>query len=286
MSILGNNLLAQYYAQQQDEVPPDNEVWYWADEQVKLYQKTNVVSHTFENGKGTIKYNSPLTNVPRLFVNYSAETSVVLPDSATAGSIYMLYYQTAILSARLSRAMTAIPSNAFNGDTSLTTCRLYDNVKIIGAWAFYNCSKLRMSALPKNVESIEANAFCGCDNMSLTALPPLITSIGERCFFGCTKLDIASFPVGVTVIPQYSFHSTGIKNLMLHAGIQTIGEYAFYNNLNLQEVVFIGTPLAIASHAFDFCYNLTTIRVPWSEGEVANAPWGATNATIIYNYQS
>jgi hypothetical protein len=24
--------------------------------------------------------------------------------------------------------------------------------------------------------------------------------------------------------------------------------------------------------------------VPWAEGAVANAPWGATNATINYNY--
>ena len=32
------------------------------------------------------------------------------------------------------------------------------------------------------------------------------------------------------------------------------------------------------------CEKLTTINVPWSEGEVAGAPWGATGATINYNY--
>ena len=32
------------------------------------------------------------------------------------------------------------------------------------------------------------------------------------------------------------------------------------------------------------CTNLTTINVPWAEGAVAGAPWGATNATINYNY--
>ena len=42
----------------------------------------------------------------------------------------------------------------------------------------------------------------------------------------------------------------------------------------------------IASTTFTSCANLTTINVPWAEaeGEVANAPWGATNATINYNY--
>lgn len=40
----------------------------------------------------------------------------------------------------------------------------------------------------------------------------------------------------------------------------------------------------IAADAFEGCTNLITINVPWVEGAVANAPWGATNATINYNY--
>ena len=40
----------------------------------------------------------------------------------------------------------------------------------------------------------------------------------------------------------------------------------------------------IEDYAFKNCTALTTINVPWSEGEVASAPWGATNATINYNY--
>ena len=39
------------------------------------------------------------------------------------------------------------------------------------------------------------------------------------------------------------------------------------------------------STAFTGCDKLTTINVPWSEGEVANAPWGATNAVINYDYK-
>ena len=35
---------------------------------------------------------------------------------------------------------------------------------------------------------------------------------------------------------------------------------------------------------FQGCTNLKTINVPWVSGAVANAPWGATNATINYNY--
>ena len=54
--------------------------------------------------------------------------------------------------------------------------------------------------------------------------------------------------------------------------------------LSLNTVVFTGTPRFIYDTAFDGCKMLTTINVPWSEGEVAGAPWGAPNATINYNY--
>jgi hypothetical protein len=39
----------------------------------------------------------------------------------------------------------------------------------------------------------------------------------------------------------------------------------------------------IATTVFASCTNITDIYVPWAEGEVENAPWGATNATIHYN---
>lgn len=59
---------------------------------------------------------------------------------------------------------------------------------------------------------------------------------------------------------------------------------AFYLCQELAKVQFQGTPQALSSNCFISCSALTTINVPWGEGEVANAPWGATNATINYNY--
>jgi hypothetical protein len=48
--------------------------------------------------------------------------------------------------------------------------------------------------------------------------------------------------------------------------------------------MFLGTPTGtIGASTFQYCEGITDIYVPWSEGAVANAPWGATNATIHYN---
>jgi hypothetical protein len=66
--------------------------------------------------------------------------------------------------------------------------------------------------------------------------------------------------------------------------VKTIEANAFYGCHGLTALTFEGTPESIASDAFSGCSNIKTINVPWSEGAVAGAPWGATNANIVYNY--
>ena len=90
---------------------------------------------------------------------------------------------------------------------------------------------------------------------------------------------------GYTKVRDYAFYYC--KNLALTSlpeGLISIGNYAFYSCTSLTSITFKGTPSSIMSSAFNGCTNLTDIKVPWAEGAVANAPWGATNATITYNY--
>lgn len=93
-------------------------------------------------------------------------------------------------------------------------------------------------------------------------LPDDLTTIGYSAFSGCPKLALTSLP-------------SGIKN---------IGYGVFANCTGLTSITFKGNPNTIHPSAFNGCSNLTTINVPWAEGAVANAPWGATKATINYNY--
>ena len=93
-------------------------------------------------------------------------------------------------------------------------------------------------------------------------LPNDLSAIGNFAFYDCTNLALTSLPEGIT----------------------SIGYGAFYNCTNLTSITFKGMPTSINYTAFQNCTNLKTINVPWAEGAVANAPWGATNATINYNY--
>ena len=132
----------------------------------------------------------------------------------------------------------------------------------IRPYAFQHCSVLVSVSGISAITSIGNYAFSQCSNLALTSLPAGITSIGNNAFNSCGKLALTSMPAGIT----------------------SIGSYSFSNCTGLTTITFEGTPQSINSYAFSGCTNLTTINVPWAEGAVAGAPWGATNATINYNY--
>ena len=89
------------------------------------------------------------------------------------------------------------------------------------------------------------------------------TKIRYNAFYNCTNLALTSLP----------------------ESLKSIGNSAFQNCTSLTSIIFKRIPTTIIpSTAFSGCTNLTDIKVPWPEGAVANAPWGATNATITYNY--
>ena len=142
------------------------------------------------------------------------------------------------------------------------TLTIPSNIGITGiamyTFAYSSYNKIN---LPEGVTKINNYAFYEC-SMSTIVLPQSITQIGVYAFGMCEYLRSITFP----------------QNL------ETIKSSAFTNCKFLTSVTFKGTPTTIDSTAFVSCNRLTTINVPWAEGAVEGAPWGATNATINYNY--
>ena len=104
--------------------------------------------------------------------------------------------------------------------------------------------------------------FYNCDQLAHISLPDEITSIGVYSFGGCLNLVLTHLPAGLTNIDYAAFDSC----------------------FSIESLTFAGTPTFIDTSAFQGCNNLKTINVPWAEGAVEGAPWGATNATINYNH--
>ena len=133
---------------------------------------------------------------------------------------------------------------------------------IVPEYAFAYLAELTSVDMPDNVIAISDNGFYRCPKLQLTSLPPRITSIGDYTFRNCSKMVLTSLPSGIT----------------------SIGDFAFANCTGLETVRFTSTVSSIPNGVFSGCPKLSTIYVPWSQGQVANAPWGASNATIIYDY--
>ena len=149
----------------------------------------------------------------------------------------------------------------YDADGNLIEAKLYGYTKIRDN-LYVGCTNLAHVSFSESLTSIGESAFNSCSNLALRSLPAGVTSIGNDTFINCTNLALTSLPEGLT----------------------SIGNGAFAGCTSLTSITFKGTPTTIAANAFNSCTNLTDIKVPWAEGAVANAPWGATNATITYNY--
>lgn len=170
--------------------------------------------------------------------------------------------------------------------TNLTELAIPEGIKKVDAYAFYDMSSLVFEKLPDTIESIGHSAFYGCDWLTLSNLPENLISIGESAFRGC-RLVISELPPKLETIANYAFlNQWKITLSVIPATIKSIGNRCFEGCVGITEITFKNTPTSIGSGIFNYCTDLKTINVPWSQTDTinANAPWGATNATLNYNY--
>ena len=139
-----------------------------------------------------------------------------------------------------------------------------------------------------------------------------VEEIAEEAFLGWQTICGVTIPDSVKVIGRYSFYTCGLGHLDLGNGVEEICISAFANafpdeiEIRIPKsikriesfafdhlkggstIIFEGTPDYIDPAVFSIDHGGLTIKVPWSEGEVANAPWGSTGwgteINVIYNY--
>lgn len=268
----------------------------------------NVPSYPEPTGTKTITENGTGIDVK----DYAkVDVNVPMPDEYPIGGSLA---DNTFTGYKFKDGITSIDLHAFDSCINLALTSLPDSITSIGQYAFRGCTNLALTSLPISLTSLESSAFQECTNLALTSLPEGITNIPPSCFLSCLKMPLTFLPDGITVINNQAFSMTGtywpsqtaIALTKLPNSLITIGDYAFrYNYHNtftdipsgvtsigtgafgdcasLTSITFHSKP-TIKSGIFTGCTNLLDIYVPWSEGEVANAPWGATNATIHYNY--
>lgn len=221
---------------------------------------------------------------------YSCESLalIALPEDLTEIRETAFRYCTNLANLSLPKGITKISWGTFDGCSNLASITLPDGLTHIDDWGFTNCSSLALTSLPESLIHIGSVAFRDCSNLALTELPKGVMSIGSTAFMRCAKLALTSLPEGLITIERDTFSNcTSLALTSLPASIDSIGYAAFGLCTGLTSITFEGTPTTIDSSAFGSCTNLTDIYVPWAEGAITGAPWGApSTCTIHYNHHT
>jgi hypothetical protein len=219
------------------------------------------------------------------------------------------------------KPVTAIGSNAFEGNTNLTDVTISSNVTIgigafsfctsltnvtildgvtdIGSGAFYGSTSLTNVTIPESVTSIGSGAFAYCNNLTNVTIPINVTSIGDWAFYGCSSLtainvdpsnlnyasvDGVLYNKTITNLIQYPGGMAG--TFIIPTGVTTIGNNAFSECTSLTNVTIPESVTSIGSEAFSGCTTLTSIYFEGDAPSCADTWINDHSAELIIYYHS
>ena len=201
----------------------------------------------------------------------------------------------------LPSSVTTIGVYAFSNCKALTGITIPSGVKTIKESAFYGCTALTSVTLPEGLTTIEEGVFTDCDALASIELPASLQTIGVSALDapGLTEIKVQTgnthfeaaegvlynkgktallryprkkpgttftVPASVTTIGEYAFAVSGLTNVTLPDGLQTIETSAFNDcraltNVTLPADAQLGT---IGENAFYGCEKLASLTIPKS----------------------
>ena len=257
-------------------LPPTNEIWYTSSDGkfVKPFKTevfgAKIVSHTYNNGKGVIKFSGDVTKIGELaFYECSNLTSVNIPNSVTTIDGSAFSRCSNLTSVNIPNSVTTIRSGAFQGCSSLTSVNIPSSVTTIGVCAFEGCSSLTSVNIPNSVTTIGECAFVCCSSLTSVNIPSSVTTIWYSAFRGCSSLKefkgkFASADGRCLIIDNklIAFAPAGLKEYIIPNSVTTIEQSAFSGCSSLTSVNIPNSVTTIARDAFANCSSLTSVTIP------------------------
>ena len=112
------------------------------------------------------------------------------------------------------------------------------------------------------VASVGANAFEWCTNLETVKLGKDVAAIGEHAFYRCKGLKSITIPRGVKSLGAYAFRESGLEEVEISNGVNSLpeGVFAFCNRLS--KIVLPESLEEISYLACYHCSSLTEIDLP------------------------
>jgi len=214
-------------------------------------------------------------NYSGAFVNFTAMTSITIPDSVTVIDLGAFRGCTNLTSITIPDSVIAIAHGAFY-NTGIYNNTPNNSVVYADKWAVDFKGNLGNITLNQTTVGIASQIFLSRDiyaqiNLTGITIPASVKRIGVRSFEGGGLMTYITVENGNTVFKSEgnclirisdNVLITGTINSTIPEGITRIENYAFYSRAELPSSIIIpSTVTSIGNSAFNGCINLTSVTI-------------------------
>lgn len=232
-------------------------ITYYVDDQATLHIEGLGPMPDF----GTWEYAAPWT-----YSRAQYDKVVVAAGITTLGEY--AFQGTKIKKITLPDSICDIGKHCFENCTLLQSFVCPPKVKEIKSSLFKNCSSLKSVQLSNHIEQLWRWSFQNCENLCHINIPRSVRRISTTAFWGA-NLYACNFETQRFIVENACLYDLERKKLItalqnreviaVRDGIEVIGDYSFYDNKKIQEVIFPASVKMVDSNAFSKCINLQKI---------------------------
>lgn len=254
-----------------------------------------IISNTYENGKGIVRFASSLRSIGLL--GDVDITSITIPETVTTFDGNPFKY-CANLARFISTYATSDGYALVCDNVLIALARNYRGenyaikygVKCIGEYAFYGAS-IKSVTIPNSVVKICDAAFYGCKQLEGLELPERLEELGREICVDCLKLKSVTLPRNASISDDFAGF-VGCYNLESFSGENTSSDgrcfiankrlYAFAP-ANLSEYTIPQGVTAISDRSFAKCDRVQKITIPSSVESLGNgAFYNCSSLSEVY----
>lgn len=164
-------------------------------------------------------------------------------------------------------------------NSSINKIELSPNLIRIGVSSFAGCNNLNNIVLPKGLQIIDEMAFLGCSSLKFIKFNEQLKTIGDYAFSdsGIENYELSN---GIEKFGSYIFSSTPITSFSFNNNYDFIPE-GFISNTKIYNLVLPSQIKSIGNNAFSNCYELENITLNQGLESIGDNAFESTKIELL-----